>query len=457
MHGWVPVVAQLIAAVVLGCAIGRRASTWWVRRVPVAVAGGVVLAAAVHWYVGSAGITGEPAPWSMWVWVALSGVAVGIAALGWVGAPPWRRAMSLLAVPLCALACALVLDGWVGYFPTVHAAWSQLTSGPLPDQTDPAEVKALQSKGTRPAKGAVVPVTISAAASNFKHRGELVYLPPAWFASNPPPRLPVLMMIGAEFNTPADWLRAGDAVATMDDFAATHDGNAPVLVFADSGGGFGNDTECVNGPRGNAADHLTKDVVPFMIANYGVSAERENWGVAGFSSGGTCALDLAVMHPELFSVFEDIAGDRGPNSGDRKQTIARLFGGSQELAAAFDPATVMTRYGNYIGESGWFAIPGTPGIDGVTRDAVGNPEGQDIVAGSLCATATDNGITCAVEAQPGLHDWSFAAKAFTAALPWLAGQLGTPGAPRLALPRPAAASPLVNGSAPTLAEAARGK
>ena len=32
-------------------------------------------------------------------------------------------------------------------------------------------------------------------------------------------------------------------------------------VFVDSGA-FNNDTECVNRVRGNAADHLTKDVAP---------------------------------------------------------------------------------------------------------------------------------------------------------------------------------------------------
>ena len=64
---------------------------------------------------------------------------------------------------------------------------------------------------TVPARGSVVPVTISAAASGFKHRGELVYLPPAWFATSPPPKLPTVLMLGGEFNTPADWLRAGSA------------------------------------------------------------------------------------------------------------------------------------------------------------------------------------------------------------------------------------------------------
>ena len=117
-------------------------------------------------------------------------------------------------------------------------------------------------------------------------------------------------------------LRAGNAVNTVDDFAAAHGGNAPVLVFVDSGGGFNNDTECVNGTRGNAADHLT---------NFGVSPDRANWGVVGWSMGGTCAVDLTVMHPDMFSAFEDIAGDLGPNSGTKAQTIASLFGGTVSL------------------------------------------------------------------------------------------------------------------------------
>ena len=36
----------------------------------------------------------------------------------------------------------------------------------------------------------VLPVTTPSSGSNFKHRGELVYLPPVYFSSNPPPELP---------------------------------------------------------------------------------------------------------------------------------------------------------------------------------------------------------------------------------------------------------------------------
>ena len=237
-------------------------------------------------------------------------------------------------------------------------AWNQLTAGPLPDQTDTVTVAAMQKRHAIPLKGTVVPVSIPDTASGFKHRGELVYLPPAWYATDPPPPLPTVMMVGGEFNTPADWMRAGNAVKTIDDFAAAHGGNAPVFVFVDSGGAFNNDTECVNGTRGNAADHLTKDVVPFMISNYRVSPNRANWGVVGWSMGGTCAVDLTVMHPDMFSAFEDIAGDLTPNSGNKAQTIQRLFGGNAAAYAAFDPTTVITRHGPYAGVAGWFDING---------------------------------------------------------------------------------------------------
>jgi S-formylglutathione hydrolase FrmB len=423
MHGWVPPTVQAITAAVLVCAIGWRSRRWRVLWLPVALVVGVVLALWAHWYIGSAGVAGDPAPRALWIWIGLTGLAVGVLVLCWRGARWWRRGAAVLAVPLCLLCAGLALNGWVGYFPMVHTVWNQLTAGPLPNQTDRATVTAMQLKGEMPAKGVVVPVSITSEASKFKHRGELVYLPPAWFATNPPPRLPVVMMIGAEFNTPADWLRAGNAIGTIDSFAATHGGNAPVLVFVDSGGAFNIDSECVNGPRGNAADHLTKDVVPFLISNFGVSADRSRWGVAGFSAGGTCAVDLAVMHPELFSVFVDIAGDLGPNTGTKAQTISRLFGGNPDAWTAFDPTTVITRHGPYSGVSGWFAIVGD----------------HDVAANALCALGTAKGISCAVVPEPGKHDWAFAGRALAAALPWVAGQLGAPRVPRVPFPRQSAA------------------
>jgi S-formylglutathione hydrolase FrmB len=463
MHGWVPTTIQAVAAAVLLLAVGWRTRRWRLLWLPVATAIGVAVAAYARWYITADGLADDPAPPRLWWWIAFSGAAAAILVLGWRSALWWRRVASLLAVPLCLVSAALTLNLWVGYFPTVQTAWNQLTAGPLPDQTDPASISAMTAMGARPQRGSVVPVTIPDNASHFKHRGELVYLPPAWFASNPPPQLPAVMMIGGEFNTPADWLRAGNAVKTIDDLAAAHGGNAPVFVFVDSGGAFNNDTECVNGIRGNAADHLTKDVVPDMVSRFGVSPKPARWGIVGWSMGGTCAVDLTVMHPELFSSFVDIAGDLGPDAGTKAQTVARLFGGNVNAWAAFDPTTVITRHGRYTGVSGWFDISsgsaptghrGIPVTDtGAVRlgdqTATGTPGEQTAAAESLCRLGRAQGIDCAVVARPGRHDWPFASGAFAAALPWLAGQIGTPGVPRVALPAPPPSPPAT--PAPALA------
>ena len=88
-------------------------------------------------------------------------------------------------------------------------------------------------------------------------------------------------MLGAELSSPSDWLQSGRALGILDSFALQHRGATPVMVFPDTSGSFTNDTECVNGPRGNAADHLIKEFVPFVVSNFGVSSQASSWGLVG--------------------------------------------------------------------------------------------------------------------------------------------------------------------------------
>ena len=443
-RGWLPVAAQAITLLVLVLTIDWRSRRWLTRWLPLAVLAGVALAGSVYWYIEDQGLADDPMPPRLWLWITLTGLACGVAALGWRGRRWWRRAASLLAVPLCLLCAALTLNAWVGYLPTVRSAWERLTDAPLSGQIDQAAVSQQAQQGGPPPASTLVSVNIPDSASGFAHRAELVYLPPAWYASSPHPALPVVMMIGGEFGHPADWLGAGAAQRTIDDFAASHGGVAPVLVFVDYSGAFSNDTECVNGTRGNAADHLTKDVVPYMISTFGVSGDPANWGVVGWSSGGTCALTLAVMHPELFRTFVDIDGQPSPNAGTRPQTIQRLFGGDAEAWASFDPVTVMGRHGPYTDVAAWFAVS----VDTTTLYRAANAtdpppapiedsnqqEDHAVVADRLCEFASGYGIECAVVATSVGHDFSSAGDAFAAALPWLAGRVGTPGVAPIALP-----------------------
>nr|WP_246003139.1 alpha/beta hydrolase-fold protein [Nocardia tenerifensis] len=442
LHGWLPLTIELAAAAVLLLALARTTRRWWMIQVPVCVLVGVAAALVARWYVSNEGLASDPAPAMLWACVGATAGALAVAVLGWRGARWWRRGVAVLAIPLALLSTGVVLNQWVGYYPTVQSAWGAFTAGPLPQQTDLDALDGL--RGTDVSTGKIVPVRIPDSGSGFPHRTEYVYLPPAWFAGPAPPTLPVVMMIGGEFNTPADWIRSGQIMPAVDRFTAADGGRAPILVFVDSSGSFNNDTECVNGPRGDAADHLTRDVPSYLESRFAAAADPARWAVVGWSMGGTCAVDLAVMHPELFGTFVDIAGDLGPVSGTKDQTIARLFGGDADRWAAFDPLTVMAKHGPYTGTAGLFddltpphrpqtgAAPRLhrPAEDDDTAGLGGHDGVQDTsevgAAEKLCAQGREVGIDCTIHTTEGGHTWQFAAAAFTSSFPWIVARLGLP-------------------------------
>jgi S-formylglutathione hydrolase FrmB len=440
LGGWLPLTVELMALSVVVAVVGWRTKHWWLRWLPPSIAVGVTGALATRTYVNSEALASDPAPIQLWLWTGVFLTTLPVAVFGWRGARWWRRALSVLAIPLTLLAALLNVNRWVGYYPTVPAAWNALAAAPLPDEIDPDSLASLRN--TTPEMGKLVKVDIPDTASGFTHRSEYVYLPPAWFAGSTPPILPAVMMIAGEFNTPADWIRSGNVIPVIDDYSRGHRGKTPIFVFVDSGGSFNNDTECVNGPRGQAADHLTGDVPPYVVAQFGASADPAAWGVVGWSMGGTCAVDLAVMHPDLFDTFVDIAGDHGPTAGTKQQTIERLYAGDAGQWNHYDPATVMAEHGPYHGVAGWFADAASV----ATRNSnqAGHPArpqssaplgygGHDVwtdndrtdASHDLCRAARAVHIDCTVHSTPSGHTWQFATQSFAEALPWLDAQLST--------------------------------
>ena len=420
VSGWLPVTVQVAAAAVLVAALGWRTRRWRRGRGLMSLTLGVAAGVAGAVVFTGSGWASEPAPVLLWVWVGAAVAAAGVMVLGWPVAGWGRRLLSGAALPLCVLCAGLVLNGWVGLVPTVADAFRLATNVPVADPVPGGGLPARGSANPLPAgAGRVVAVTIPAARSGFTPREQYVYLPPAWFAGPSPPRLPVIMMVGAEFSAPADWIRAGDAVTTADTYARAHHGFGPILVFVDAAGRVGNDTECVNGPHGRVADYLTRDVRAWVISQLGAPTEPRWWSVAGWSMGGTCAVDLAVTHPELFATFEDISGDLGPNTGTVAQTITRLYGGDRGAWARFDPLTVLAAHPRY---------PDSAGLFDATTAGSGRAGADLSAARALCAAASRDAIGCTVRAGPGHHTWQFAAHAFSTALPWLVDRSSAPAA-----------------------------
>ena len=127
LHGWLPPAVQALALIVAVTAIGWRRRRWRGWALPVTLGVAALVTATSYWYITSIGVAGDPAPVSLWLWIAMSGLAVAVLLLGWPGARWWRRGLAVLSVPLCVMCAALAVNGWVGYFPTVRAAWDQLT------------------------------------------------------------------------------------------------------------------------------------------------------------------------------------------------------------------------------------------------------------------------------------------------------------------------------------------
>ncbi|MDR3032258.1 MAG: hypothetical protein LBV78_03985, partial [Kitasatospora sp.] len=164
-------------------------------------------------------------------------------------------------------------------------------------------------------------------------------------------------------------------------------------------------------------DHLVKDVPPYIAKTFGSAAGPHSWAVAGWSMGGTCAVDLAVLHPDVFGHFVGISGDLGPNLGSKQATINDLYGGNAAAWDAHDPLTVLGRAkkDTYRGSSGYFLVGGEEGGKHLEN------------AQALDRAARAAGLETKVEVHPGKHDWQFGTAGFKLALPWLAQRTGLPG------------------------------
>ena len=96
------------------------------------------------------GDSGSVYPWGLWVWTGLTGLATAVLILGWRGSARWRRAVSVLAVPLCVLSAATVLNSSLGYLPTVTTAWQRATGTLPPQWIDTVKLDEMRRDGVRP-------------------------------------------------------------------------------------------------------------------------------------------------------------------------------------------------------------------------------------------------------------------------------------------------------------------
>jgi S-formylglutathione hydrolase FrmB len=404
---------------------------WRRRGLPLLLGGvtaGTGTIAASLWLTGTV-TDAYPPSFGLWVGLGLAALA-GLPFVLRAGSGRWRigrlrlgpfergrQVASVLAVPLTLVGALMLIDNEYGIWPQVGdlLGHSKALSGAalrqeLPGLGEPAGAGggAPVDEKPLPAKGVLAELDAASTTSHFTHRPGVVYLPPAYFGPDKADLPVLIMMVGAP-GTPINWFRAGGAQATDDAYAAAHHGLAPVLVVVDQNGSATGDTECVDGPQGNAETYLTVDVPAFITTTLGIHPNAAKWGIVGYSEGGTCALDLVLGHPDIYRHIVDLCGDAKPTLGDHQHTVSALFGGSAAAEQAHDPTRMMAAR-RYPEVTAWFGA-GTEDSRALT------------VSPRMAAAAAKAGITEHHLTVAGGHNWQFAGAAFAEILPQLCEQM----------------------------------
>ncbi len=408
--GWLPFVVRVVAVVLLVASVDWWSGGWkrqLGRGLPLAaVVTGLVALVATVW-----SLTPSDFPWSAYVWGFTFLLAWVVAVAGWGSADRWRRASMVAAIIITLLVTLDAIDQQSGSFPTLERLVT-LNPENVVETPQLAQIRAqVASTGKLPDQGVLIEVDIPPTASHFSTRPAYVYLPPAWFAKVTP-SLPTLVLLPGEPGSASDWSDDGDADNTADAFASSHHGVAPIIVMPDPNGTKTVDSECVNSQFGEAESYLVDDVPAFVRTRFDASRAAGSLAIGGLSAGGTCSVMLALRHPTEYPTFASFSGFASPQWLDtsRAQTIATLFGGSEQEFAAHDPIQLVQN-GHFTGVAGWFEV--------------GDQDPQAVQAAhQLQPAALQAGIATCLLVRPGGHDFDLWSQALRDAFPWLAWRLG---------------------------------
>ncbi|MZD09787.1 esterase, partial [Streptomyces sp. SID5785] len=90
------------------------------------------------------------------------------------------------------------------------------------------------------------------------------------------------------------------------------------------------DTECVDVPGGPKAEtFFTKDLPQALRSAYRVGHDPSAWGALGYSSGGSCALQLALRNPRTYTSAAALSADYAVHDD---LTTGSLFGSGPQAA-----------------------------------------------------------------------------------------------------------------------------
>ena len=269
--------------------------------------------------------------------------AATVAAAAWL----WRRVAGSRPSHLAGRAAVLVVTqlmvvaavlGWLNAYFTFYGAWSDLlgpprpvkpaaqgsTASPAPWQAQPLVVtKRIVARWVPPRpsqapppqagasrSGEILSVRITGPRTGIKVPRSYVYLPPQYFQSAYSRRLfPVVLYLTGYPGDPWSAVARLNVPGTAEGEMNAGTIQPAVVVMMPSSVAMPRDTECTDIPGGlQAATFFAVDVPVAMEQEFQVTSSASGWSVMGDSTGGYCALKLAMLHSDRFSGAVSLSG-----------------------------------------------------------------------------------------------------------------------------------------------------
>lgn len=360
-------------------------------------------------------------PWVVWIVVVLAVAAVVLVPWRW---DAWRQkrvgrsATVLLAVVAVVLGSGLAVNRMGEFYPTLGAL---LGSSPNPAEGTDAEGgrdggdlnRALDVVTARGGHGKGTLVHFTVAGRRTKINRDLdVYFPPGYaaraFAGF---HFPVIEWIPHFPGEPRAFAVEYD-MPTMLDAAIDSLRMPPTVVIVPDPNGeprLTHDSECVDAVGGPANDtYLSADVRDWATHTLRVRGDRAGWAVAGWSSGGYCAMDLVTRHPQWYSVAVSMSGyDRTPQD----TVTGDLFHGRADVRNANDVSATLHHH---------------PSPVHILACADGAAEDEQAALARLRAAAVPPDQLTTWVFSPAGHNLAAVRAELPSVLDWLAGTMADP-------------------------------
>ncbi|MFD4547395.1 alpha/beta hydrolase [Streptomyces sp. NPDC058466] len=213
-----------------------------------------------------------------------------------------------------------------------HNGTGGTAGGPLQVvDTQPVNV----SGGSRPQIGGQIQKVSIVGRTTHIATPAYIYLPPEYFQPQYRTRtFPATTVLTGYPGTAEALIKGLHYPQTAHELAKTGKVQPMILVMMRPTVAPPRDTECVDIPGGPQTEtFFAKDLTDAVAAHYRVGKKPGSWGIVGDSTGGYCALKLAIHHPEAYAAGAGLSpyykAPIDPTTGD-------LFHGDKALQNSAD-------------------------------------------------------------------------------------------------------------------------